>query len=133
MMLPTLISVSVAPVSYFFWADAVEAEAAMSASASDAAASLPVTADIPISLFSWCVCVPFLVLPVFGDAAAIQYDLPDAFNRKPLRRGCGGCFFSSQAQARARVRVREGASVWVDKSVRREFELRGFSGRARSR
>src|SRR3954451_19512007 len=89
MMLPILISVSVAPVSYFFWADAVEAEAAMSASASDAAASLPVTAGIPISLFSWCVCVPFLVLLVFGDAAAIQYDLPDAYNRKPLRRVAG--------------------------------------------
>src|SRR5215218_2089290 len=95
MMLPTLISVSVAPVSYFFWADAVEAEAAMSASASDAAASLPVTAGIPISLFSWCVCVPFLVSMVFGDAAAIQYDLADAYNRKPLREGPKGCFFSS--------------------------------------
>src|SRR3954454_11514381 len=104
MMLPILISVSVAPVSYFFWADAVEAEAAMSASASDAAASLPVTAGIPISLFSWCVCVPFLVLLVFGDAAAIQYDLPCAFNRKPLRRGRRGCFFSSQRWVRRRVR-----------------------------
>src|SRR3954449_8364535 len=105
----------------------------MSASASDAAASLPVTAGIPISLFSWCVCVPFLVLPVLGDAAAIQYDLPDAYNRKPLLRGRRGCFFSSQGRARARVRLREGASVCVAEPIRSEFELRGFSGRVRSR
>src|SRR6186713_29980 len=104
MMLPILISVSVAPVSYFFWADAVVVEAAMSASASDAAASLPVTAGIPISLFSWCVCAPFLVLLVFGDAVAIQYDLPCGFNRKPLRRRRRGCFFSSQGRGRDRVR-----------------------------
>ncbi|WP_218274372.1 hypothetical protein, partial [Pseudomonas sp. FW215-R2] len=38
----------------------------MIASASDAAASLPVTAGIPISLFSWCVRAPFLGLIVFG-------------------------------------------------------------------
>src|SRR5690349_23207813 len=99
MMLPILISVSVAPVSYFFWADAVEADAAMSASASDAAASLPVTAGIPISLFSWCVYVPFLVLLVLGDVAAIQYDLAGAFNRKPPRRRRRGCSFSSQSRA----------------------------------
>src|ERR1700754_4764145 len=99
MMLPILISASVAPVSYFFWAEAVEVEAAMSASASDAAASLPVTAGIPISLFSWCVRFLFLsclFLAAFGDAAAIQYDLACAFNRKPLRRRHRGCFFSSQ-------------------------------------
>src|SRR6478752_5121011 len=111
MMLPILISVSVAPVSYFFWADAVEAEAAMSASASDAAASLPVTAGIPISLFSWCVCVPFLGLMIFGGAEAIQYDLPGAFNRKPPRLCRRGCSFSSQGPARAGVRLRDGAAV----------------------
>src|SRR6516225_8947145 len=96
MMLPILISVSVAPVSYFFWADAVEVVAAMSASASDAAASLPVTAGIPISLFSWCVCAPFFALLVFGDAASIQYDLLEPFNRKPRRQRRRGCVFSSQ-------------------------------------
>jgi hypothetical protein len=83
----------------------------MSASASDAAASLPVTAGIPISLFSWCVCVPFLALLVFGDAAAIQYDLPDAFNRKPLRRRRRGCFFSSQRRPRERVRCEKIATA----------------------
>src|SRR5215470_2949639 len=66
MMLPILISVSVAPVSYFLWADAVEVEAANSASATDAAASLPVTAGIPVSLI-FLVCVrPFLVVGFFA-------------------------------------------------------------------
>src|ERR1700754_1441982 len=72
MMLPTLISVSVAPVSYFFWADAVEVEAAMSASASDAAASLPVTAGIPISLF--LACVRLLFLPCLFLATQAQFN-----------------------------------------------------------
>src|SRR3954452_18691341 len=122
MMLPTLISVSVAPVSYFFWADAVEVAAAMSASASDAAASLPVTAGIPISLYFLGVCAsPFLVLIVFGGAAAIQYDLHGGFNRKPPRRRRRGCFFSSQRRPRDRVRCERRRPPLVAYHLSRDF------------
>src|SRR4051812_12052191 len=46
MMLPILISVSLAPVSYFFCASAPPAEAANSAAAAERIASLRVVADI---------------------------------------------------------------------------------------
>src|SRR5689334_18234825 len=54
MMLPILISVSLAPVSYFFWASAVPLVAAKATSAADTAASRS---------FAWVVMVaPFLLV-----------------------------------------------------------------------
>jgi hypothetical protein len=35
------------------------------------------------------VCVPFLGLIVFGDAAAIQYDLPESFKENPCGKAAG--------------------------------------------
>src|SRR5215470_15236123 len=61
MMLPILISVSLAPVSYFFCASAPLEEAAITASAVESTASLLVT-DIYVSL-PFC-CMP--VWPVLG-------------------------------------------------------------------
>src|SRR6266702_1786101 len=94
MMLPILISVSVAPVSYFFCASAALVEATKTASAMDTGANLPVTAGIPISLF-FLMCVRHSFSGFLGDAAAIEYDLRCSIKKKPLRRRRRDCFFSS--------------------------------------
>src|SRR5689334_11163619 len=64
MMLPTLISVSVAPVSYFFWAKAVPPVATKAATAVDAAASRSFVRDVIDAPFCWSCSV---LLPEFAD------------------------------------------------------------------
>src|SRR5262245_29488023 len=64
MILPTLISVSVAPVSYFFWASAVPPVVTKATSAADAAASRSFAWVVMVAPFCW-----FLLssLPEFGQ------------------------------------------------------------------
>src|SRR6476619_3413357 len=69
MMLPILISVSEAPVSYFFCASAPLDEAAISAAAAERIASLRVVADIRGSPCDDCRDVPASLAEAFGLAA----------------------------------------------------------------
>jgi hypothetical protein len=57
MMLPILISVSVAPVSYFFCASAPLVDAASTAKAAEAIAILFLVKGIAVSLFPIMACV----------------------------------------------------------------------------
>src|SRR6266705_5579254 len=54
MMLPTLISVSVAPVSYFFWASALPLDDARTATAVQTIENLRIVAGIMVSPILWC-------------------------------------------------------------------------------
>src|SRR5947209_10094474 len=88
MILPILISVSVAPVSYFFCASAPLLEVASTMSAAEAMASLEQTdiQNLPLDdgarLFTF---VPFCC-----GATAIQYHLRAVIKNKPLRRWSKG-------------------------------------------
>jgi hypothetical protein len=67
----------------------MEVEAATSASANDAAASLPVRAGIPVSLFSWC--VRSLFLDRWFLAARLQFNpIWQAPSTKSPRDGVAG-------------------------------------------
>src|SRR2546430_16774644 len=82
MMLPILISVSLAPVSYFFCASAPLEEAAITASAVESTAGLLVT-DIYVSL-PFC-CMPVWLVPRAGLFFGGSY-LPfqrEHHNKKP--------------------------------------------------
>src|SRR5258707_10464499 len=80
MMLPTLISVSVAPVSYFFWARALLLMARVAMSAVENAALLVVGREsIIIPWFGFLGSGLRLVLPEFADQALGDHaDLPCA-------------------------------------------------------
>src|SRR5215470_19231827 len=64
MMLPILISVSVAPVSYFFWASAVPPDVTKATSAADAAASRSFAWVVMVAPFC---CLLLSSLPEFGQ------------------------------------------------------------------
>src|SRR5450756_1648455 len=96
MMLPILIPVSVAPVSYFFCASAPLVDAARMSSAADAVATLLEATGISDLPWMFVRASVFLV-GIFCDAGASEYHLAAAIKNKPLRRRRRGCFFSSQA------------------------------------
>src|SRR5690348_15277062 len=85
MMLPTLISVSVAPVSYFFWARAALEQASAVATTADVMAVLRVKAGISfLPVDCWCeiVCRGFSA----KACVAIEYLCLALSNKKPPRR-----------------------------------------------
>src|SRR6202035_3887136 len=90
MMLPILISVSVAPVSYFFCASAPLPDAASTASAvAEATTILLVMTGMIVSLFSICmdgVCHGLLGRKLF-EPRALSTILPDGSQEKALRAG----------------------------------------------
>jgi hypothetical protein len=69
----------------------MEVEAAMSASASDATASLPVTAGIPISLFQFLGvrALLFFVAMVVGGAVQFNPIWPEASRKSPCEEAAG--------------------------------------------
>src|ERR1700674_3863222 len=97
MMLPILISVSVAPVSYFFCVSAPLLDAASTANAAETIATLVAVTGITVSLFPVMACVmAFLIEGSFGDVSVRLPFCRDPHNKKPLRQRRRGCFFSSQ-------------------------------------
>src|ERR1700674_1347463 len=92
MILPILISVSVAPVSYFFCASAPLLEAASTANAAaEAMAILFVTTGMKVSLFSngmdgvsWTVCLGSLDRKLF-EPWVLSTILPGPSQQKALR------------------------------------------------
>src|SRR5437868_6903015 len=99
MMLPILISVSVAPVSYFFCASTLPLEAANTTNAAEAMASLRVVTGIPGLPFLGCLWRrrgAFIVPEFRPTRSGIEYHLAAAIKKKPLRQVRKGCFFSSQ-------------------------------------
>jgi hypothetical protein len=93
-----LISVSVAPESYFFCASAPLLDAASIMNAAEAIANLLKATGI--SNLPWWICVSvmffFVDLETLHDAGGIEYYLAIAIKKKPLRNRRRGCFFSSQ-------------------------------------
>src|SRR5579863_5354398 len=101
MMLPILISVSVAPVSYFFCASAPLLDAANTMSAAEASASLLLATGIsgsPLIVGSRHI----LVSARFPMTPGIEYHLAGAIKKKPLRQDRRGCFFSSWIPSQGR-------------------------------
>src|ERR1700761_6399355 len=102
MMLPILISVSVAPVSYFFCASAdVEVAANKASVAAATARRVPVTgiAFLPHVMTTVRMCRCFLAFSngrLFGFSAAKLSFRAEALNEKPPRQSRGGCSFSSR-------------------------------------
>src|SRR6266567_3325536 len=94
MMLPILISVSVAPVSYFFCASAPPDDAASNPNAAERTASLLIV-DIPSLPFScnWQIVPGLLKRALLTAPCLPSCREPD--NKKPPRQGRRGCFFSS--------------------------------------
>src|ERR1700760_4945675 len=100
MMLPILISVSVAPVSYFFCASAdVEAAANKASVAAATARRVPVTgiAYLPHVFCRRCVSRPSRTEGSLAFLPAKLSFCGKALNKKPPRQSRGGCVFSSQA------------------------------------
>src|SRR5258706_3742619 len=102
MILPILISVSVAPVSYFFCASAPLLDAANTANAAaeTIAILLMVNAIMMISLFFndvGGVCHGFLDRKLLVTPACRLPFCRDPHNKKPPARRARGCFFSSKA------------------------------------
>src|SRR5882672_11445854 len=94
MMLPILISVSVAAVSYLFCASAPLLDPASTANAAAAIAILFLV-SISVSLFPMMVCHGFLS-KLFVTSVHRIPPCPGAHKKKPLRQSRRGCFFSSQ-------------------------------------
>src|ERR1700761_3398944 len=92
MMLPTLISVSVAPMSYFFWARLTLLLAARMATAAATDANRIWNAGILISLGIGDVSV--LVAGALRPVVAIEYPRVDSGNRKPPATLSRGASFS---------------------------------------
>src|ERR1043165_4627557 len=89
MILPILISVSVAPVSYFFCASAPLDEAASSVAAAEKIASLRVVADIRGSPCDDCRDVPAsLARKLLGSRHSIPF-APSLQQKRPPRRARG--------------------------------------------
>src|SRR6185437_2909391 len=108
MMLPILISVSVAPVSYFFCASAPLLDAASTMSAAEAMASLLLATGISGSPWMVGLRHALLLMKNSCDAGGIEYHLPAAIKKKPLRQDRRGCFFCSRP---ARSDHRPGGSA----------------------
>src|SRR5438132_3367467 len=94
MMLPILISVSVAPVSYFFCANAPLLVAASSARAAAKAPSRRLIADILISLGSRWMCHLLFVWSAWRLLADIEYLSAPSSNKKPSATASRGAIFS---------------------------------------
>src|SRR5829696_4606745 len=90
MMLPILISVSVAPVSYFFCANAPLLVAASSARAAAKAPSRKLITGILISLGSRWMCHLLFVWSAWRLLGGIEYLSVPSSNKKPPRRRRGG-------------------------------------------
>src|SRR6267378_3954275 len=86
MMLPILISVSVAPVSYFFCASAPLLVTARTATAAEKAPNRNWIADIWISLI-WCVCAMFFIGSACWLLAILNTLHGCPSTKSPLRRG----------------------------------------------
>src|SRR5256885_1557082 len=102
MMLPILISVSVAPMSYFFCASAELPVAASNARAAEKAPNRKWIAGILISLGSRWNVSWFLDLERLAAVGSIEYLSPVPGNKKPPRRGRGGPVFSRMPGRTAR-------------------------------
>src|SRR5438270_10067583 len=103
MMLPILISVSVAPVSYFFCASALLLEAANTTNAAEAMASLRVVTGITsLPLFENSTFTRIQVYRGLLDRKLLSpscsgyHFSQGASIKSPLRQRRRGCFFSSQ-------------------------------------
>jgi hypothetical protein len=94
MMLPILISVSVAPMSYFFWASAPLLVAASNATAAEKAPNRNWIAGILISLGSRLSASCFLDLERFPAPADIEYPSELPIKKKPPATGSQGALFS---------------------------------------
>src|SRR5665213_1883022 len=106
MMLPILISVSVAPASYFFCASAPLLDAASMMNAAEAIANLLKATGISgLPWMDGCIRhVLFVDFEILHDAGGIEYYSAIAIKKKPLRNGRRGCFFNSQPGRTGRAR-----------------------------
>src|SRR6185437_9215499 len=102
MMLPILISVSVAPTSYFFCASAPLEVTARIARAAEKAPNRIWIAGILISLDLVRICVAFFDLERFPAPAAIEYPPAESGNKKPLATVSRGVSFSRTNLGRGR-------------------------------
>src|SRR5437867_6472993 len=102
MMLPILISVSVAPTSYFFCAKEGLLVTSSSARAAEKAPSRKLMTGILISLGSRLIVLFLVDWTHLSAPAGIEYLSLSASNKKPPRRGRGGLAFSRTVRADAR-------------------------------
>src|SRR5260221_11787748 len=97
MILPILISVSVAPMSYFFWADAPLLAKAVIARAAEKAPNRNWIADILISLISVDVSI-FLIGSAFWLLAALNTLQGCPSTKSPPRGSRGGRYLVERLQ-----------------------------------
>jgi hypothetical protein len=102
-MLPILISVSEAPVSYFFCANAPLLVAASNARAAAKAPSRKLITDILISLGSGWMCHLFLIGALGGSWEDIEYLSAPSSNKKPPATASRGAIFSRMPRETARA------------------------------
>src|ERR1700692_409525 len=108
MMLPILISVSVAPTSYFFCASAPVLAATRIARAAEKAPNRNWIAGILISLVCLNVSI-FLIGSAFRPLGRIEYLLGIPSNKKPRATGSQGASFSRTAYVTDMLNPRIGA------------------------
>src|SRR3954447_16866146 len=102
MILPILISVSVAPVSYFFWANAPLLVAASSARAAARAPNRKLITDILISLGSRWMCHLLFDWSAWRLLRALNTFRHRPATKSPPRRCRGGAVFSLRPRTTAR-------------------------------